>query len=77
MDHRLIEQLSRIAEALERLAPSPPGAVDLASADAFVWHPAPPHLAPVVTVSRVDIGLLKGVERQKAIHYDGGKQVIR
>ena len=29
--------------------------------------PSPPHLAPVERVSRVDIGLLKGVEQQKGI----------
>ena len=67
MEPRLIELMSRIADALERLAPPPPNGVDLALADAFVWHPSPPHLAPVPDVSRVDIGLLKGVERQKTI----------
>ena len=67
MDQRLIELAARIAEALERLAPPPMETVDLASADAFVWHPSPPHLAPVAKVSRVDISLLKGVERQKQI----------
>jgi predicted AAA+ superfamily ATPase len=67
MDQRLIELATRIAEALERLAPPPLEAVDLAAADAFVWHPAPAHLAPVARVSRVDISLLKGVERQKEI----------
>jgi hypothetical protein len=67
MDQRLIELATRIAEALERLAPPSLEAVDLASADAFVWHLAPAHLAPVARVSRVDISLLKGVERQKEI----------
>ncbi len=67
MEQRLIDLMSRIADALERLAPPPPAGVDLERADAFVWHPSPPHLAPVPEVSRVDIGLLKGVERQKSI----------
>ena len=52
MDQRLLDLLTRIAEALERLAPPPPAPVDLDAADAFVWHPAPPHLAPVPQVSR-------------------------
>jgi uncharacterized protein len=65
MDQRLLDLATRIAEALERLAPPPPDTVNLMAADAFVWHPSPPHLAPVVRVSRVDIGLLQGVERQK------------
>jgi predicted AAA+ superfamily ATPase len=71
MDQDLIALATRIAEALERLAPPPAQAFDLAAADAFVWHPRSQHegahLAPVAAVSRVDIGLLKGVERQKAI----------
>jgi predicted AAA+ superfamily ATPase len=62
--------LSRIADALDRLAPLPLPKPDLAAADAFVWHPAPPSLAPVATVSRVDIGLLQGVDRQKRLVLD-------
>jgi predicted AAA+ superfamily ATPase len=67
MDHDLLPALTRIAEALERLAPPPPARADLSAADAFVWHPAPPRLAPVPTVSRVPLDLLRGVERQKNI----------
>jgi uncharacterized protein len=59
--------LTRIADALDRLAPPPPSPLDLDSADAFVWHPQSGRLAPVPKVSRVDIGLLQGVERQKTI----------
>ena len=67
MDQRLLDLATRIAEALERLAPLVPPPMTLDGADAFVWHPEPPHLAPVRKVSRVDIALLKGVERQKQI----------
>jgi predicted AAA+ superfamily ATPase len=59
--------LARIADALDRLAPPPPPKPDLAAADAFVWHPEPPALAPVPQVSRVDIALLQGVDRQKRL----------
>jgi hypothetical protein len=69
-DPRLMEHLTRIAEALERLAPAPAPPVALTEAEAFVWHPAPPHLAPVPRVARVAIDLLKGVERQKQILLD-------
>jgi predicted AAA+ superfamily ATPase len=62
-----IDLITRIAEALERLAPPPPAPLDLTAADAFVWHPSPGHLAPVRRVSRVDIALLKGVDRQRDI----------
>jgi uncharacterized protein len=67
MEQTSIDLLTRIADALERLAPPPPAAVDLTRADAFVWHPSPAHLAPVLKISRVDIQLLKGVDRQKTI----------
>ncbi len=67
MDDRAFALLTRLTEALERLAPPPAPALDLTGADAFVWHPSPAHLAPVAKVSRVEIGLLKGVERQKDI----------
>ena len=67
MDHDQANLFARIADALERLAPPLPAAIDLGGADAFVWYPSPARLAPVIRVSRVEIGLLQGVERQKTI----------
>jgi predicted AAA+ superfamily ATPase len=56
--------LRRIAEALERLAPSPAPTVDVHSADAFVWEAAGGgRLRPIPQVSRVDLELLQGIER--------------
>ena len=77
MKHALTALARRIAEALERLAPPPMAVADLDVADAFVWHPSPPHLALVASVSRVDIGLLKGVERQKQILLDNTQRFAR
>ena len=59
------DALTRIAEALERLAPAPMPAPDFAEADAFAWHTTPDQLEPVARVSRVDIGLLVGVNRSR------------
>ncbi|HLY56208.1 MAG TPA: ATP-binding protein [Stellaceae bacterium] len=59
--------LIRIAEALERLAPPPALAVDFAAAEAFVWQEEGHRLVPVPEVSRVELGLLKGVERVRDI----------
>ncbi len=67
MDPRLLDAATRIAEALERLAPPRAAPVALDAAEAFVWHPAPPRLAPVARIARVPIELLAGVERQKRI----------
>lgn len=58
--------LTRIAEALERLSPPPAPPPALTGADAFVWQP-PATLRPVPQVSRVEIALLQGVERQRGI----------
>jgi predicted AAA+ superfamily ATPase len=55
--------LERIATALERLAPRQTALPDLAGADAFVWHPDGRRLAPVKRVNRVEMSLLKGIER--------------
>ena len=57
----------RIADALERLAPPARRVADVAAAAAFVWHAEDDWLEPVPEVSRVDIGLLKGIERQRDI----------
>ena len=53
----------RIAGALERLAPNTPEAPLFAAADAFSWHPDARRLAPVANVNRVEMSLLKGIDR--------------
>ena len=53
----------RTAAALERLAPPVPASLDFAAADAFVWHPEGRRLTPVAHVNRVDMSLLKGIDR--------------
>jgi len=54
---------ARIAAALERLAPPLAATPEFEAADAFVWHPLGRRLAPVVRVNRVDMSLLKGIDR--------------
>ncbi|MGH6720440.1 MAG: ATP-binding protein [Alphaproteobacteria bacterium] len=66
--------LRRIAEALERLAPSPAAGSDLEDADAFVWHADSAVLSPVETVSRVPLGLLKGIDRVRDILLDNTRR---
>jgi predicted AAA+ superfamily ATPase len=63
----------RIATALEAIAGHLSAASSAAgddesfgAADAFVWHPDG-RLAPVPRVSRVDLGLLKGIDRMRDI----------
>ncbi len=59
--------LARIAGALERLVPAAHADPDLDAADAFVWRAENSVLEPVETVNRVDLTLLKGIERQVGI----------
>ena len=58
------DALTRIAAALERMAPAPMPAPDF-TAEAFVWHTSPDRLEPVARVSRVDLSLLVGVNRSR------------
>ncbi len=77
-DHMDIALHTRIAEALERLAPPPPAPPRVEGADAFVWHAEPmARLAPVAKVSRVDLVLLQGVERQKGILLENTRRFAR
>jgi predicted AAA+ superfamily ATPase len=66
----LLPLLNRIADALERLAPpvAPPN--ELEASDAFVWHADRGWLEPVQQVNRVEIGLLRGIDRVRDILLD-------
>lgn len=63
----LMKRLERIADALDRMGPGRPAAPDLDSAECFVWNAENLALDPVSKVSRVDIGLIKGVDRVRDI----------
>lgn len=61
------DALTRIAEALERLAPPPAPVPDLTSAEAFVWRTAPDRLEPVAHVQRVPLSQLVGIDRARDV----------
>jgi hypothetical protein len=71
------DALSRIADALERLAPPAPRAPDYSAADAFVWQPATSWLQPVAKVNRVELALLKGVDRVRDLLLDNTERFAR
>src|SRR3984957_12110332 len=60
----VIDSLQRIAAALERLTPPAPPPLDFVGAEAFLWHAETGRLSPVPAVSRVELSLLKGIDRQ-------------
>jgi predicted AAA+ superfamily ATPase len=63
---RIAQALEAIAAHLSAASATPTGADSFRSADAFVWHPDG-RVAPVPRVSRVDLGLLKGIDRMRDI----------
>ena len=69
--------LERIANALERLAPAPPPTPDFTGADAFIWHPDARRLAAVPRVNRVDMALLKGIDRMRNILVENTERFAR
>jgi predicted AAA+ superfamily ATPase len=65
------DPLLRLADAIERIAAALPGVAAardaepaFAAAEAFVWHPTG-GATPVPRVSRVEIGLLRGIDRMR------------
>jgi predicted AAA+ superfamily ATPase len=71
--HRALE---RIVGALERLAPSAPAVPQFAAADAFSWHPDG-RLVPVVKVNRVEMSLLKGIDRMRDVLVENTERFAR
>jgi len=72
-----LDLLSRIADALERMAPAGAAPTDFTEADAFVWHAAGRRLAPVPTVNRVEIALLRGIDRVRNTLVDNTRRFAR
>ena len=69
--------LARIADALERMSPQHATSVDFDAADAFVWHPKQPHLTPIAKVNRIDLSLLRGIDRVRDILADNTEKFAR
>ena len=75
-DDAALALLHRIAAALERLAPAAPHRPDFDAADAFVWSAAGA-LTPVAQVNRVDIALLRGIDRVRDQLLDNTRRFAR
>ncbi len=66
----LLPLLTRVAAALERLAPAAPEDLAMAGSDAFVWQAESESLEAVAKVNRVDYRLLQGIDRQSETLFD-------
>ncbi len=70
----LNQTLTRIADALDRMAPSKVEQVDFSVADAFVWNARSGILKPVPQVNRVDLSLLQGIDQVRDILLQNTRQ---
>jgi uncharacterized protein len=66
----LKEKLDHLIATVARLAPPPLPQADLTAADCFIWVAEPGYLEPVPRVNRVDIGLIRGIDRVRDILLD-------
>jgi hypothetical protein len=76
-DDLILSRLDRIAEALERLAPKPPGRPDFDAAGAFVWHADPEGFQPVPHVNRVPLALLRGIDHAAGLLLENTERFAR
>jgi predicted AAA+ superfamily ATPase len=70
----LDEKLDRLIEAVSRLSPPEPAAADLTVADCFVWSAERSLLEPVPRVNRVEIELIRGIDRVRDILLDNTRR---
>lgn len=64
-DRETTELLTRIADALDRIAPNLATTEVPADADAFTWHADSGRLEPVAEINRLDIEQLIGIDRSR------------
>jgi predicted AAA+ superfamily ATPase len=74
---KLLATLSRIASALDRLAPLPPAPPMLSAADAFIWDAKSGTLRPVARVAAVAMEDLRAIDLQKDILLANTRQFAR
>jgi uncharacterized protein len=67
----------RIADALDRLTPPAATKPDFDAAEAFVWRAERGALAPVARVNRVELSLLRGVDRVRDLLVENTERFAR
>ena len=69
--------LKRVAEALERLSPAGTEDAGLDAAEGFVWHADGARLEAVPRINRLELPLLKGIDRVRDILLDNTRRFAR
>lgn len=73
-DPEILQQLTRIADSLERLAPKAAVAPNLEGSDAFVWQAEGNILRPIDAVNHVAIDMLYGIDQVRDILLENTKR---
>jgi predicted AAA+ superfamily ATPase len=73
----LVERLDRLIGLVERAVPPTMPEPQFREADAFVWQAAARRLQPVAAVSRVELELLKGIDRMRDILAENTERFAR
>ena len=76
-DSELAPLVRRLAEALERLAPADADDAALDSAEGFIWHADGARLEAVPRINRLELSLLKGIDRVRDILLDNTRRFAR
>ena len=71
------DTLNRIADALDRLAPTSSSAPTLDGANAFIWHIDPDRLTPISDVNHVNLDLLQGIDHVRDILLQNTEQFAK
>lgn len=66
----LLEEVKRLTIAVESLSGPKQAENNMEAADCFIWEPVIGHLQPVENPNRVDISLIRGVDRVRDILHD-------
>ncbi|MCO6186145.1 ATP-binding protein [Rhizobium sp. L1K21] len=70
----LLKEVRLLREAMERIAGPRPAINDWNAADCFVWSPARAELQPVAKPNRVELDLIKGVDRVRDILFENTRR---
>ncbi|MEX3009198.1 ATP-binding protein [Hoeflea sp. TYP-13] len=66
----LLKEIQRLTSAVESLSGPKQANNDFTAADCFIWEPSTSCLQPVAKPNRIDISLIRGVDRVRDILHD-------
>ena len=70
----MLNEVKRLTDAVEALSGPRRAENDLDCADCFVWDPAAHYLQPVAKPNRIDIGLIRSVDRVRDILHENTRR---